>query len=116
EPARTALAALGAETGVSAGEAANGVIRLANANMVNALKLVSVRRGHDPRDFVLVAFGGAGPMHAAALGAELRVRKVVVPRHPGHFSAWGMLVTEPRIDVLRTQITGIEDGGGEQID
>ena len=100
-----ALGSLGEAVGTSVEETANGVIRLANASMINALRLVSVRRGHDPRDFVLVACGGGGAMHAAALGAELRVKRIVIPPQPGTFSAWGMLVTEPRIDIVRTQIT-----------
>jgi N-methylhydantoinase A len=72
--------------------------------MVNALKLVSVRRGHDPREFVLVAFGGGGPMHAAALARELRVKQVLIPPEPGVFSAWGMLMTDLRQDFIRTSI------------
>ena len=104
ELAREALARLGSELVLSAEETANGIVRLVNANMINALKLVSVRRGYDPRDFVLVASGGGGPMHAAALGAELQVKNVVVPPNPGVFSAWGMLVTEPRVDAIRTHI------------
>jgi N-methylhydantoinase A len=86
-------------------EAAMGVIRLADANMMNALKLVSVRRGYDPRDFVLIAFGGGGAMHAGALMRELRIKKVIVPTQPGVFSAWGMLTTDLRRDYIRTQIT-----------
>ncbi len=85
-------------------QAAMGVIRLADANMVNALKLVSVRRGYDPRDFSLVAFGGGGAMHAAALMRELRVKKVVIPIEPAVFSAWGMLMTDLRQDYIRTFI------------
>lgn len=90
---------------VSIEEAAMGVIRLADANMINALKLVSVRRGYDPRDFVLIAFGGGGPMHAAALMRELQVKKVIIPTNPAVFSAWGMLMTDLRRDYIRTQIT-----------
>jgi N-methylhydantoinase A len=104
EAARSALATLGTRIGMTAEETANGIIRLVNANMINALKLVSVRRGYDPRDFVLVACGGGGAMHAGALGAELRVKHVVIPPLPGTFSAWGMLVTEPRVDVMRSRI------------
>jgi N-methylhydantoinase A len=99
-----AIGKLGEAVGTSPEETANGIIRLANAKMINALRLVSVRRGHDPRDFVLVACGGGGAMHAAALGAELRVKQVVIPPLAGNFSAWGMLVTEPRIDLIRTHI------------
>ncbi len=104
ELALEAVGRLGEAVGTSAAETANGIIRLANAKMINALRLVSVRRGHDPRDFVLVASGGGGAMHAAALGADLRVKRVVVPPLAGNFSAWGMLVTEPRIDLIRTHL------------
>jgi N-methylhydantoinase A len=76
---------------------------------------VSVQRGHDPRDFVLVACGGGGAMHAAALGAELRVKRIVIPPLPGTFSAWGMLVTEPRVDVVRTQIVRTEGATAEEL-
>jgi N-methylhydantoinase A len=82
-----------------------GVIRIADANMINALKLVSVRRGYDPRDFVLIAFGGGGAMHAGALMRELRVKKVIIPTEPAVFSAWGMLMTDLRRDYIRTLIT-----------
>jgi len=90
---------------VSIEEAAMGVIRIADANMINALKLVSVRRGYDPRDFVLIAFGGGGAMHAGALMRELRVKKVIIPTEPAVFSAWGMLMTDLRRDYIRTLIT-----------
>ncbi len=89
---------------ISIEEAAMGVIRIADANMINALKLVSVRRGYDPRDFVLINFGGGGAMHAGALMRELRVNKVIIPTDPAVFSAWGMLMTDLRRDYIRTQI------------
>ena len=73
--------------------------------MPQALKLVSVRRGHDPRDFALIAFGGGGPMHAGALMRELRVKKCIIPTEPAVFSAWGMLMTDLRRDYIRTLIT-----------
>ncbi len=72
--------------------------------MISALKLVSVQRGRDPRDFALLVGGGGGGMHGAALGAELEVRKVIVPPLSGVFSAWGMCMTAPRADVVRTHI------------
>ena len=97
ELARAALRALGEAARPRAVEAlANGVIRLADANMISALKLVSVQRGRDPRDFALLVGGGGGGMHGAALGAELEVRKVIVPPLSGVFSAWGMCMTAPR--------------------
>jgi len=102
--AREAMKPIADCFGTSIEEAAIGVIRLADANMVNALKLVSVRRGYDPRDFALIAFGGGGGMHAASLARELRVRKVVIPTKPAVFSAWGMLMTDLRRDYIRTLI------------
>jgi N-methylhydantoinase A len=104
ELAEDALRRLGSGLGLGPAELANGIIRLVNANMISALKLVSVRRGHDPRDFVLVAAGGGGAMHAAALGAELQVKRVVVPPHSGVFSAWGMGLAEARADAARTHV------------
>ena len=99
--------------GVSVEDAALGVIRIANANMINALKLVSVRRGYDPRDFTLVAFGGGGAMHAAALAKELHVGRVLIPQAPGHFSAWGMLMTDPMQDFIQTTLLASnEDNAG----
>jgi N-methylhydantoinase A len=90
--------------GVDVEEAALGIVRMANANMVNAIKLISVRRGYDPRDFDMVAFGGGGSMHAAALAAQMQMKRVVVPPAPAHFSAWGMLMTDLRADWVRTRV------------
>ncbi|GMA60954.1 hydantoinase/oxoprolinase family protein [Alicyclobacillus fastidiosus] len=95
--------------GVSVEEAALGIIRIANSNMLNALKLISVRRGYDPRDFAMVAFGGGGAMHAAFLAKELGVTKVVVPVGASVFSAWGMLMTDLRHDYLQTFIRRTSD-------
>ena len=114
--AREAMGQLSAQLGMDEAEFANGVIRLVNANMINALKLVSVRRGYDPRDFVLVACGGGGAMHAAALGAELGVKKVVVPPRSGVFSAWGMLLTEPRLDLVQTRVLRTSQTDGAELD
>ena len=89
--------------GMSREELAQGVIRIANANMTNALRLVSTNKGYDPRDFALIAFGGGGAMHAVALAEELRVPKVIVPVNSAVFSAWGMLLTDLRRDYLQTR-------------
>lgn len=89
---------------ISVEEAALGIIRIANSNMLNALKLVSVRKGYDPTEFVLVAFGGGGPMHAMALAKELGVRKVIIPIAASVFAAWGMLMTDMRHDYIQTYI------------
>ena len=101
---RAAFATLGDKLGVSAVQAARGVIRIANHNMVDALKLVSLNRGHDPRDFVLVAFGGGGGMHASALAAELNMRRVILPKEAAVFSAWGMLMADLRRDFFKTHV------------
>ena len=96
--------------GLSTADAALGILRLANANMQAALERVSIERGYDPRDFALVATGGAGPLHGATLARELRLRKMIVPRAPGQFSAWGMLMTDLRHDFIRTYILACEPG------
>lgn len=94
---------------LSVEEAALGIIRIANSNMLNALKLISVRKGYDPREFTMVAFGGGGPMHAAALARELGVKKVIVPVAASVFSAWGMLMTDLRHDYIQTYIRRVNE-------
>ncbi|MBB2480719.1 hydantoinase/oxoprolinase family protein [Bacillus sp. APMAM] len=94
---------------MSAEEGALGIIRIANSNMLNALKLISIRKGYNPREFTLVAFGGGGSMHAAALAKELGVKKVVVPVASPVFSAWGMLMTDLRHDYIQTQIKRLSE-------
>lgn len=116
ERARSALEPIAAALGVSNGEAALGVIRIADANMIHLLKLVSVRRGRDPRDFAIVAFGGGGSMHAGALARELHVPRVIVPPAPAHFSAWGMLVSDLRHDVVQTRFARADQLEPEALD
>lgn len=111
-----ALSAVGAKLGVSTEEVARGIIRIANNNMVNALKLVSLNRGHDPRDFTLVAFGGGGAMHAVALGQELGVRKVVIPAGASVFSAWGMMMSDLRRDYFVTKLADLKAGAAMAIE
>ena len=82
--------------------AASAVVRIAEASMIDALKLVTVERGHDPRDLAFVVSGGAGPMLAAKLGRELHVKSTIIPVYPGIFSAWGMLAAFPGLDLRRT--------------
>ncbi len=116
ELARQALAGIARALRVSVEEAALGVIRIADASMVHLLKLVSLRRGRDPRDFTLMAFGGGGPMHAGALARELRVGRVVVPPHPGHFSAWGMLAGDLRHDLVQTRVARTGELADDEVD
>jgi N-methylhydantoinase A len=85
-------------------EAAAATIRIANATMVRALRLVSVARGHDPRRFALVALGGAGPMHACAIAEELGMERIIVPRYPGVASALGLLLSDVRHDLRQTWV------------
>ncbi|WP_066291651.1 hydantoinase/oxoprolinase family protein [Bacillus sp. FJAT-29937] len=101
---------------ISAEEAALGIIRIANSNMLNALKLISIRKGHNPQDFTLLAFGGGGSMHAPALALELGVKKVVVPIASPVFSAWGMLMTDLRHDYIQTYIKRLNELSLSEID
>ena len=114
--AETALSAVAGKLGVDTAEAARGIIRIANNNMVNALKLVSLNRGHDPRDFTLVVFGGGGAMHGVALGMELGVKKVVVPAGASVFSAWGMMMSDLRRDYFVTKLADLKKGAGDNIE
>ena len=93
---------LGAALGLGAEEAAAAVLRIANDRMAGALRMVSLSRGHDPRDFALFAFGGAGPLHAAELAQELGIPKVIVPARPGITNALGCMVADLRHDYVRT--------------
>ena len=111
-----ALSEVGGRLGVSADEVARGIVRIANNNMVNALKLVSLNRGFDPRDFTLVAFGGGGAMHAVALGTELGVKKVVIPAGAAVFSAWGMMMSDLRRDYFVTKLADLKAGAAEAIE
>jgi len=88
--------------------AADAIIQVANANMADAVRLISIRRGYDPRDFCLVAFGGAGAVHAAHLARELDIPAVVVPPYPGITSALGCLLLDVRHDLFRTYLTTAE--------
>jgi N-methylhydantoinase A len=111
-----ALAEIGNRLGTGPDDVARGIIRIANNNMVNALKLVSLNRGHDPRDFTLVAFGGGGAMHAVALGQELGVKKVVIPAGASVFSAWGMMMSDLRRDYFVTRLADLKPGAGAIIE
>ena len=103
EAARQAIdRAIGGPLGLSNKEAARAIIQIAVMNMSLAVRQVSIERGDDPRDFVMVAFGGAGPLHASEVARSLHIPLVVIPNFPGQFSARGMLLAEPRHDFVRT--------------
>jgi N-methylhydantoinase A len=95
--------------GLSVVEAANGIVEIANAAMVNALHLISVQRGYDPRDFVLVGFGGAGPVHANALARDAEMPTLLIPRSPGIFSATGLLTTDLKRDAAITIMRRLDE-------
>ena len=101
--------------GMNAEDAAMSILRVAESNMFNALKLISVRRGYDPRDFTMVAFGGGGPMHCAYLAKELNVRKVIVPVAAPVFAAWGMLMTDVRHDYIQTNIRRVNEVSAQEL-
>ncbi|MBA2596966.1 MAG: hydantoinase/oxoprolinase family protein [Chloroflexia bacterium] len=105
EAAERAVGTLATELGLGAVALAEGICDVINAKMAQAIRTLTVEKGIEPRDFALVAFGGAGPMHAVFLARELGIREVIVPPFPGAFSAWGMLETEIRKDFSRTYYT-----------
>lgn len=107
--AAAAVDALAREFSVDRLGMAEGIVRLAVAKMTRAIKEISVMRGYDPRDFVLFAYGGAGPMHASLIAAELGISRVLVPPFPGNFSAFGLLVADVRHDYVRTRIVETKD-------
>ncbi|CAD2072280.1 hydantoinase/oxoprolinase family protein [Phocicoccus pinnipedialis] len=90
-------------------DAALGIIEIANSNMLNALKLISVRKGYNPQDFTMIAFGGGGPIHAAQLARDLRMKKVVIPIAASVFSAWGMLMSDIRKDFIQTNLIPLKN-------
>ena len=100
--ARRATRTLGLES-LSDEAAAEGVVRIAVVRMVSAIKQISVAKGYDPRDFTLVAYGGAGPMHGAFIAEELEIERVLVPSGPGNFAALGSLISDVKQDFVRTR-------------
>jgi N-methylhydantoinase A len=100
---------LSRQLGLPVQKLALGAIRIADSNMINMIKLVSVRRGYDPRDFAIIAFGGAGPMFAVDLARDLGIGTVMVPLVPGVFSAWGMLLTDLRHDLVQTKVRAFNE-------
>ncbi len=115
DAAREAVGRLGAELGLDELETAEGIVRVANQEMVRALRVVTVERGVDPRRFALMPFGGAGPMHAAALAEELGMDRILCPRASGVLSALGLIASERRRDTARTVLLSGDDLSGERI-
>src|SRR5439155_2761338 len=95
-------------------EFASGILEVANAVMEKAIRVISIERGHDPRDYVLVAFGGAGGLHACDLASSLEMRGVLLPRFPGALSALGILRADVVKDVSRTVLLRVESARSEE--
>jgi N-methylhydantoinase A len=104
EAAAAAFARLAKSLDTTIVDVAEKIFTIANSKMGNAVRVVSIREGHDPRDFVLFAFGGAGPLHACAMADELGIPRVVIPMYPGAFSAFGLLCAHLRRDFVRTLV------------
>jgi N-methylhydantoinase A len=113
--ATAAVQGLASELGLETLETAEGIVRVANQEMIRALRVVTVDRGIDPRDFALMPFGGAGPMHAAALADELGMERLLCPRASGVLSALGLIASERRRDTARTVMLASEDLTAERI-
>jgi N-methylhydantoinase A len=115
DSARAAIARLGAELGLGVEEAAEAILAVVNQNMAGRTRLLSIERGYDPRDFALVIFGGAGPLHGAALIRDVGIRTMLVPPAPGVLCAMGCIMADIRYDLSRTVEQRPEDLGGEAI-
>jgi N-methylhydantoinase A len=102
--AKQAIARLAERLGLGIPETAQGILSVVTANMARAIRVISVQRGHDPRDYTLMAFGGAGPLHAARLAKELEIGRVLVPANPGILCAMGLLLTDLRADFAVTRL------------
>ena len=102
--ARAAVAGLAEQLGLDVMATAQGIISVVTANMARAIRVVSVQRGYDPRDYTMMAFGGGGPLHAARLARELDISRILVPRNPGILCAMGLLLTDLRADFAATRL------------
>lgn len=116
EHARRAIEKIASFFEISVDEAALGIIEIVNTHMSGLLQSMTVKRGYDPREFAMVAFGGAGPIHAAAIAKELHIPTVIVPPAPGVFSAWGMLMADLRHDFARTYITPLAEAPCQEVE
>lgn len=110
DAARAAVISVGDALGLDVEQTALGIVAVADAAMANAIREITVARGIDPRDFSLLAFGGAGPLHAVSIAEELELARVIVPGSPGVLSAWGMVHTDTRHDLVQSffhRLTGL---------
>ena len=114
--AALAMAAVAEPLGLDETATAAGIIRVVNAQMVRALRIVSLERGYDPRSMVMIAFGGAGPMHAAALADELGIPEILIPPNPGLFSAAGLLAADLRCDRVESVMRPLESVDARELE
>jgi N-methylhydantoinase A len=108
-----AIERLARRLGMDTMATAQGILSVVTANMAKAIRVISVQRGHDPRDYTLIAFGGAGPLHTSRLAKELEMRRVLVPRNPGILCAMGLLLTDLRADFASTRLTALGEAALE---
>jgi len=113
--AAAAIAQLAARLGLDGMATAQGIISVVTANMAKAIRVISVQRGHDPRDYTLVAFGGAGPLHAGRLARELEIPRVLVPRNPGILCALGLLLSDLKTNYAQTRLTVFDEASSPRI-
>jgi N-methylhydantoinase A len=113
--ARQAIARLADRLGLGLMDTAQGILSVVTANMARAIRVISVQRGHDPRDYTLMAFGGAGPLHAARLAKELDMKRVLVPPNPGILCAMGLLLTDLRADFAVTRLLPATDASAPDV-
>src|SRR6185437_16001548 len=114
--AERALKHVGEPLGMSTTQAANGILRIASTAMSYAVKAVTTERGLDIGDFAMVAYGGAGPLHATTIAKELGIRRVIIPRAPGVFSAFGMLFSDLRYDYVRSWFERLESASFDEVE
>ena len=115
QAAQDAVGRLATELGLPVGDCAAGILRVANAEMVRALRVMTVERGLDPRGFALLAFGGAGPLHAAAIAEELGITRILVPRASGVLSALGLAAADRRVTRQRSVFLPAIDGSDDAL-
>ena len=114
--AEQALAGLADQLDQPVAALASGILQIATLTMATAVRRVTIERGFDPRDFAMVAFGGAGPLHAVAVAREIGMRRVIIPPMPGHFSAYGMMFADFRYDVTDTVAALLERLGADEVE
>jgi len=116
--ARAAIGTLATRLGMTIEQVATGIIEIAALSMSTAIRMATVERGHDPRDFAMIAYGGAGPLHAVPAARGLGIRQVIIPNNPGHFSALGMLYANLRYEQMQTlvqELTAFDKDRTEQV-